>query len=66
MLRTGVDRHRKGVGNTPETTPPGHEGRPGYHGVLAPDTVTLATLLRDQGWGALCQARRSSRGRATS
>ena len=50
MLLTGVDHHRNGVGNMPETTPPEHEGRPGYQGVLAPDTVTLATVLRDQGY----------------
>lgn len=50
MLLTGVDHHRNGVGNMPETMPPEHEGRPGYQGVLAPDTVTLATLLRDQGY----------------
>ena len=50
MLLTGVDHHRNGVGNMPETTPPEHEGQPGYQGVLAPDTVTLATLLRDRGY----------------
>ena len=33
MLLTGVDHHRNGVGNMPETMPPEHEGRPGYAGV---------------------------------
>ena len=50
MLLTGVDHHRNGVGNMPETTPPEQEGKPGYAGVLAPDTVTLATMLRDVGY----------------
>lgn len=50
MLLTGVDHHRNGVGNMPETTPPEQEGKPGYAGVLAPDTVTLATMLRDSGY----------------
>ena len=50
MLMTGVDHHRNGVGNMPETTPPEQEGKPGYAGVLAPDTVTLATMLRDAGY----------------
>ena len=50
MLLTGVDHHRNGVGNMPETTPPEQEGKPGYAGVLAPDTVTLATMLRDAGY----------------
>ena len=50
MLLTGVDHHRNGVGNMPETTPPEQEGKPGYAGVLAPDTVTLATMLRDGGY----------------
>ena len=50
MLLTGVDHHRNGVGNMPETMPPEQEGKPGYAGVLAPDTVTLATMLRDAGY----------------
>ena len=50
MLLTGVDHHRNGVGNMPETTPPEQQGKPGYAGVLAPDTVTLATMLRDVGY----------------
>lgn len=50
MLLTGVDHHRNGVGNMPETTPTEQEGKPGYAGVLAPDTVTLATMLRDVGY----------------
>ena len=34
MLLTGVDNHRNGVGNMPETIPQSHIGKPGYLGVL--------------------------------
>lgn len=50
MLLTGVDHHRSGVGNMPETMPPEHQGRPGYAGVLGDQAVTLATMLRDSGY----------------
>ncbi len=50
MLLTGVDNHRNGVGNMPETTPAEHEGKPNYEGVLNDRAVTLATLLRDSGY----------------
>ena len=50
MLLTGVDNHRNGVGNMPETTPAAHEGKPGYEGVLNDRVVTLASLLRDRGY----------------
>jgi len=50
MLLTGVDNHRNGVGNMPETMPFEHEGKPGYLGVLSDDAVTLATMLKDNGY----------------
>lgn len=50
MLLTGVDNHRNGVGNMPETMPAAHLGRPGYDGVLNDRAVTLATMLRDSGY----------------
>jgi arylsulfatase/uncharacterized sulfatase len=50
MLLTGVDHHRNGVGNMPETMPPEHAGRPGYAGVLGDQAVTVATMLRDSGY----------------
>jgi arylsulfatase A-like enzyme len=50
MLMTGVDNHRNGVGNMPETMPAEHEGKPGYEGVLNANSVTLATMLRDNGY----------------
>ena len=50
MLLTGVDNHRNGVGNMPETMPAEHEGQPGYAGTLNDNAVTLATMLKDNGY----------------
>jgi arylsulfatase A-like enzyme len=50
MLLTGVDNHRNGVGNMPETMPFAHEGQPGYLGVLSDRVVTVASLLKDSGY----------------
>lgn len=50
MLLSGVDNHRNGVGNMPETMPPEHVGEPGYAGILDTEVVTLAEMLRDNGY----------------
>jgi arylsulfatase A-like enzyme len=50
MLLTGVDNHRNGVGNMPETMPTEHLGKPGYSGVLSDNAITVASLLRDSGY----------------
>ena len=50
MLLTGVDNHRNGVGNMPETMPDEHLGKPGYSGVLNDSAITVASLLRDAGY----------------
>lgn len=50
MLMTGVDNHRAGIGNMPETIPQSHLGKPGYLGVLDTNVVTIASLLRDSGY----------------
>ncbi len=50
MLMTGVDNHRNGVGNMPESIPQSHLGQPGYLGVLDRNVVTIASLLRDSGY----------------
>ncbi|WP_207769767.1 arylsulfatase [Solimicrobium silvestre] len=50
MLLTGVDNHRNGMGNMPETMPFEHQGKPGYKGTLNDDAVTLATMLKDNGY----------------
>ncbi|MDI2590389.1 arylsulfatase [Pseudomonas sp. 681] len=50
MLMTGVDNHRNGVGNMPETMPDEHLGKPGYSGALNDNAVTIATQLKDSGY----------------
>ncbi|WP_256345311.1 arylsulfatase [Pseudomonas sp. PD9R] len=50
MLLTGVDNHRNGVGNMPETMPAEHLGKPGYSGVLNDNAITVASLLKDSGY----------------
>ncbi|QZP30799.1 arylsulfatase [Pseudomonas sp. DR48] len=50
MLLTGVDNHRNGVGNMPETMPAEHLGKPGYSGVLNDNAITVASLLKDNGY----------------
>lgn len=53
MLLTGVDNHRNGHGNLRETMPGAHLGRPGYEATLAPNVVTVATLLQAGGYRTL-------------
>ena len=53
MLLTGVDNHRNGHGNLRETMPGAHLGRPGYQATLAPNVVTVATLLQAGGYRTL-------------
>ncbi len=50
MLQTGVSNHRAGLGNMPETVPPEHLGKPGYETHLTNRVVTIAELLRAQGY----------------
>lgn len=50
MLQTGVISHRAGLGNMPETIPPAHRGKPGYETHLNNRVITLAELLRAQGY----------------
>lgn len=50
MLLTGVDSHRNGVPNIPEALPPEQKGFENYLGVLSDKVVTLATLLKDDGY----------------
>lgn len=53
MLLTGVNNHRAGLGNMPETIPPDHQGKPGYNAVLAPGVTTLAQRLKAAGYATL-------------
>jgi arylsulfatase A-like enzyme len=53
MLLTGVNAHKAGLGNMPETIPPEHRGKPGYNAVLAPGVTTLAQRLKRAGYATL-------------
>lgn len=50
MLQTGVMNHRNGLGNMPETIPDAHRGKPGYDTVMNFRVVTIAQLLKAQGY----------------
>jgi len=50
MLLTGVDSHRNGVPNIPETIPPELSQYPNYRGTLGHNVVTVASLLQDSGY----------------
>ncbi|MCZ6502208.1 MAG: arylsulfatase [Gammaproteobacteria bacterium] len=50
MLMSGVDSHRAGVANMPESIPPDQRGHAGYEGTLSKNVVTVATRLRDAGY----------------
>lgn len=49
MLLTGVDSHRNGVPNIPESIPPEQMAYDHYQGVLSEKVVTLASLLQANG-----------------
>ena len=53
MLLTGVNAHKAGLGNMPETIPPAHRGQPGYNAMLAPGVTTLAQRLKRAGYATL-------------
>ena len=50
MLLTGTDNHIAGLGNMGELNAPNQMGKPGYEGVLNKRVVTVASLLRDNGY----------------
>jgi arylsulfatase len=50
MMLTGVDSHKAGLGNMFEDLAPNQQGKPGYEGYLNNRVVSVATLLRDQGY----------------
>ena len=50
MLLTGVDSHRNGVPNIPETISPEQSQHANYRGWLSHDVVTVASLLQDAGY----------------
>ena len=50
MLLTGVDSHKNGVPNIPESIPPEQMAFDHYQGVLSNKVVTLASLLQAEGY----------------
>lgn len=50
MLLSGTDNHVAGLGNMEELTAPNQIGKPGYEGVLNKRVVSVASLLRDNGY----------------
>lgn len=50
MLLTGVDSHRNGVPNIPETIPPDQAAHAHYSGSLGHNVVTVASLLQTAGY----------------
>jgi arylsulfatase/uncharacterized sulfatase len=50
MLLTGVDSHRNGVPNIPETISPQQQEHANYRGTLGHNVVTVASLLQDAGY----------------
>ena len=50
MLLSGTDNHVAGLGNMRELLAPNQVGRPGYEGVLNKRVVSVASLLRDNGY----------------
>jgi arylsulfatase/uncharacterized sulfatase len=50
MLLTGVDSHRNGVPNIPETIPPEQAAHPNYRGTLGHNVATVASLLEAAGY----------------
>ena len=50
MLLTGVDSHRNGVPNIPESIPPEQMAYDHYKGVLNDKVVTISSLLQESGY----------------
>jgi len=50
MLLSGTDNHLAGLGNMGEMLTPEQQGKPGYEGYLNDRVVSLAEVLRDDGY----------------
>ncbi len=50
MLLTGVDSHKAGLGNMAEEMAPNQKGKPGYEGEINKSVVTIASLLKGEGY----------------
>lgn len=50
MMLTGVDNHKAGIGNMAEELAPNQVGKPGYEGEINNRVVTIASILKSQGY----------------
>jgi arylsulfatase A-like enzyme len=50
MLLTGVDNHKAGIGNMAEELAPNQVGMPGYEGEINHRVITIASILKNQGY----------------
>ena len=50
MLLSGTDNHLAGLGSMGEAIAPNQEGKPGYEGFLNQRVVSIAALLKDNGY----------------
>jgi len=50
MLLTGTDNHMAGLGNMAEHVAPQQKGKPGYEGFLNDRVVSVAQLIKEQGY----------------
>lgn len=50
MMLTGVDNHKAGIGNMAEELAPNQIGKPGYEGEINNRVVTIASILKNQGY----------------
>lgn len=50
MMLTGVDNHKAGIGNMAEELAPNQVGKPGYEGEINNRVITIASILKNQGY----------------
>jgi len=50
MLLSGTDNHVAGLGGMAELLAPNQQGKPGYEGVLNKSVVSVASLMRENGY----------------
>ena len=52
-LLTGLPPHQVGFGNLAEELAPNQQGQPGYEGYLSKNAVTIAEVLKDNGYATM-------------
>ena len=50
MMLTGVDNHKAGIGNMAEELASNQVGKPGYEGEINNRVITIASILKNQGY----------------